>query len=474
MRARHFGAGVVCRIAAYVVAGTATITSGCSTDRGTSPANNPLALGPVTPPTATANPYSVLSSIVTFDALPGDSARVISSATGDSSTTPYTHVVAKSTQIATLGLLPNTTYTQILQIRKAKGAVEIDTLQYTTAALPSYVQRATLTQLSGTFSGGYTLVSPLTNTTDTALAVAFDSANRVRWYRIFPGTLSTEIKQQPNGNFTIFLVDISSYLEFLPSGDSLRTYLIPTALTDDHEIWLQGGGTERATATLWSSEGADTLWHVLWRLSPGGSPVFEWHTDDHYLPTDALITPGDYDHPNSIDFDLDSNYILSFRNLSQILKLDAHLGTILWQMGGTHNQFTFINDPQADSLGGTSGQHSVRVLGNGHLLIYDDGNLQPTPHSRAVEYVIDTVAKTATLLWQYLPNPAIFTPYVGSVQRLDNGHTLVGFGAAGQIHEVDATSNLVGSAYFQLNGQQIFYRANRIQSLYTYSPLNGR
>ena len=117
----------------------------------------------------------------------------------------------------------------------------------------------------------------------------------------------------------------------------------------------------------------------------------------------------------------------------------------------------------------------MRVLPNGHLLIYDNGNLLPAPrHSRAVEYALDTVAKTAAMVWEYLPNPPIYTFAVGSVQRLENGNTLVGFGLAGQIHEVDANARLVASALFTLNGVSQFYRANRIRSLYTYYPLNGR
>jgi hypothetical protein len=107
-------------------------------------------------------------------------------------------------------------------------------------------------------------------------------------------------------------------------------------------------------------------------------------------------------------------------------------------------------------------------------LVYDDGDLLPTPHTRAVEYALDTTAKTATMVWEYLPNPPIYTLAVGSVQRLTNGNTLVGFGLAGIVHEVNANASLVASATFALNGVQEYYRATRISSLYTYHALNGR
>ncbi len=480
--------------------------AGCSSERGVAP-GQPV----VRDARADPNVYSVLSSVVTFNVLTGGVARVVSVAPGDSSATPFASIAAGTVHITTLGLLPNTSYTQIIEVTSGFGHSAADTVHFTTGTLPAYVQRAALRQLTGIFSGGLTLVSPLGYVADTALALAFDSADRVRWYRLFPGHASIELKQQPNNHFTIYLNYITglgtssansssangTYVEFLPGGDSIHSYAAANGLpTDAHEMWLSGGTNGPGTAHLFGvdTRSADLTpiggppdttigGHWLFRVDPVGSAEFAWDAWGHYAITDCVLpysgTGGDFDHPNALDFDLDSNYIVSFRNMSAILKLNYQIGATMWQMGGTHNQFTFVNDPQAMSFtaggaGGTSGQHSVRVLANGHLLIYDNGNLQPTPHTRAVEYALDTVAKTATMVWEYVPNPPIFTVAVGSVQRLANGNTLVGFGFAGQIHEVDAHANLVASAAFTLNGVPQFYRANRIQSLYTYAPLNGR
>lgn len=478
---------------------------GCSSDHP--PVTPGSAFGGATlTATVEANPYSVLSSIVVVSAAVGDSVRVVSVSTGDSTASPFFVVQSFPMTVTTLGLLASTTYTQIVQDKSTRRPLQADTLSFTTAALPSYVQRATLTQTQGTFSGGYTLVSPIGYTVDTALAVAFDSADRIRWYRLFPGRTSIEMKQQPNSNFTIYLnfligggtssANSSSanglYVEFTPGGDSVTNYIAADGLpTDAHELWLQGSTPSVALATLFGVDGRvedltpiggppNTVFggHWIFRVDPTGNPDFAWNAWDHFTIADCLLSyaasGGDFDHPNALDFDLDSNYIVSFRNLSAILKLNYQTGATIWQLGGTHNQFTFIGDPQALSFGGTSGQHGVRVLGNGHLLVYDNGVLQPTPHTRAVEYALDTVAKTATMVWEYVPNPPIFTVIVGSVQRLANGNTLIGFGDAGQIHEVDASATLLASANFQLNGVSTFYRANRLRSLYTYYPLNNR
>lgn len=483
----------------------ALASAACDSETATSPQVQSQAVGGKV--LVAPNPYSALSSIVTFEAALGDSARVVSVTPGDSSATPYTVVQTNPVRIVTLGLLPSRTYTQTIEIKNPQGFSGAERAYFTTGDLPSYVKRATLTTTYNIFSGGYTLVSPIGYEVDTALAVAFDSVGRVRWYRLFPGNTSVELKQQPNDHFSIYLNYLleegtsaansaapnGAFVEFLPSGDSLRSYSAANGLaTDVHELWLSGGnatvagtahlfGVDTRTADITPIGGpAGGLFggHWIFRVGPQGAAEYAWDAWDHYVIADCLFpyagAGGDFDHPNSLDFDLDSNYIVSFRNMSAIVKLDYHTSATIWQLGGTRNQFRILNDPQAQSFGGTSGQHSVRVLPNGHLLIYDDGNLLPVPHTRAVEYALDPVAKTATMVWQYLPNPPIFTPAVGSVQRLPNGHTLVGFGLAGVIHEVNAAAHLVATAGFTLNGSASFYRATRIQSLYHYIALNGR
>jgi hypothetical protein len=100
--------------------------------------------------------------------------------------------------------------------------------------------------------------------------------------------------------------------------------------------------------------------------------------------------------------------------------------------------------------------------------MYDDGFRHTPPTSRAVEYALDTVGHTATMVWQYLPQPAVYTPIVGSAQRLANGNTVVGFGIAAQIDEVDANAHLLARGKFSWTGAKSFYRAIRMPSLYKY------
>lgn len=441
------------------------------------------------------NPYNALSNILTFTVTNADSARVVystpSDTTAETPTVPLERINrnTEAGRIAVLGLLASSTYNEVLQVWGPSGMVS-KTLAATTPALSPYVQGITL-KVSGAFTRGYTLVSPIAYpSSDSAVMLAYDSQGRIRWYRTFaPGTGSAESKQQHNGDFTIAIGASAGYdgapewyTEIRPNGEVVDNYGGPrNVFTDPHELWITGAGASKRVhfftytghtldlSPVGGPTAVETYGHQVTRQTAEGSLHFRWDAWQHYALADwveptGVAPPFDFDHPNSLDFDLDSNYIVSFRNLGAIIKLDVRTGATVWQLGGRLNQFTFIGDP----LGGPSGQHCVRVLPNGHLLMYDNGIGHHPQLSRAVEYVLDVPHRTATMVWQYQPTPSIFTAIVGSAQRLSNGNTLVGFGYAGQIHEVEPDGTVIAQARFNLHGAPYFYRAWRLASLYRY------
>jgi hypothetical protein len=111
--------------------------------------------------------------------------------------------------------------------------------------------------------------------------------------------------------------------------------------------------------------------------------------------------------------------------MDEITKIDRQDGSIIWRMGGKHNEFTFLND----SIG-FSHQHAIRNLKNGHFILFDNGNFHAPQFSRAVEYAVDESLKTAARVWEYRHSPDIYGQALGYAQRLENGNTLIGWGAA--------------------------------------------
>lgn len=201
-------------------------------------------------------------------------------------------------------------------------------------------------------------------------------------------------------------------------------------------------------------EDAQVIDVVIQELNAMRDIVFEWHSLDHipitatYVSLNAPVV--DYAHANSIEIDSDDNLIVSFRNTSQIVKIERTTGQLLWRLGGRANEFTFVNDDPGSNGPSSNGpgdddadeddepqyfafQHDARRLANGNLTLFDNGNGLHDSYSRAVEYELNEVTKTVTRTWQALDEHTIA---LGNAQRLSSGNTLVNWGFAGKLTEV--------------------------------------
>ena len=213
---------------------------------------------------------------------------------------------------------------------------------------------------------------------------------------------------------------------------------------------------------------------VIQKIDSAKNVVFQWRSWDHIPITDAthenlLTSIIDYMHTNSIDVDYDGNIIISSRHLDEITKIDVTTGDIIWRFGGKQNQFSFINDTAKFSH-----QHSARRLSNKNILLFDNGNYHSPQYSRAAEYRLDEQDKKAELVWEYKSSPSIFSTAMGSVQRLLNGNTLIGWGTAARtLSEVSPNGTLLYT--LSLPAGQNSYRAFRfnLNSVITNTGYNS-
>ena len=437
---------------------------------------------------------NVVSATVGFTAHDADSARVVwDDGDGDRGTTPFVVTRGGTTaNVPVLGLLASHRYVLAVEAR-GSAAVVSDAVSWTTGDLPAAIRSLRL-RSDHAASPGFTLVAPLLpNIAIDAIGflVAFDSAGDIRWYHAFPGAWPIEAKQLRNGHVSVYAgrsygwqpVD-GRFFELATTGETIRTYAVSGgSYTDPHELLLTMDDTAVVAAhmlgydvrpfdlrRLGGAANTPLAVHFVERRTPAGDVQFHWSAGDLFTPDDWSPPPAqpvDLDHPSSLALDVDGNYVISFQAMSEVTKLDAHTGAVLWRLGGVHNQFAFQNDDQS----GFSGQHDVQVLTNGHLLLLDD-QLHAVPRpARAVEYALDPLRKTATLVWQYQPNPPIVSPIMGSVQRLQSGATLIGFGAGGRVLEADRDGSVTWAATLASNdGVPVpFYRAIRMVSLYQYA-----
>lgn len=226
-----------------------------------------------------------------------------------------------------------------------------------------------------------------------------------------------------------------------PPGDS----------TDGHDLLVFANGSYAllgvhvVTQDMSSRGGSATAkvgWSTIEVFDSDKNLVMRWDGHDYFGPGDIekhiplKPAPGqaiDAQHSNSLDFDANGDIILSSRHLCEITKIKGTTGEVLWHLGGARNNFTLVGDSVWFSY-----QHDARWLPNGHMLLFDNsdydtviGRSPKIVHSsRAVEYILDTTAKTAQLVWQFQHNPPIYSFAMGTAERLlPSGNTLIGWGA---------------------------------------------
>ena len=208
---------------------------------------------------------------------------------------------------------------------------------------------------------------------------------------------------------------------------------------------------------------------VIQELDSEHNVVFEWLSWDHfYMSNYSQInynnTYIDFLHCNAIDIDEDGHLLISNRTISEITKIHRTTGDVIWRFGGDQSDFTFTNDYPF------SNQHCIKSLGNNHYILYDNGNLSDVytggiRRSRGVEYALNLSDYTATKVWDFVHPDSLFTPSIGSIQRLDNGNTLINFGnnqladRGSIITEVNSNNEVVFEMEFDF-GQNI-YCANK-------------
>jgi hypothetical protein len=252
-------------------------------------------------------------------------------------------------------------------------------------------------------------------------------------------------------------------------GSLVRTIkALAGADTDPHELLLLPNGNYLLTVARslpgFSACGQSNLTILdggIQEVTPDGSLVYSWWASDHIplseVPSawcDTIINQvqnGVYDvyHVNSIDPDGDG-YVISFRHLDAIYRIDRATGDVVWKLGGVPRaeSLAVLDDPNpATDL--FRGQHDARVLSDGTVTVHDNGYhsaSQRTP--RAVRYAIDLGTRTATLVEQKNDPGTFSDPALccGSARKLPGGDWVIAWGSAGGITELSPT----GARVFKL------------------------
>ncbi|MHB8580720.1 MAG: arylsulfotransferase family protein [Ignavibacteriaceae bacterium] len=283
-------------------------------------------------------------------------------------------------------------------------------------------------------SPGYLFLSP-----SPYLAIVDNKGTPV-FYRNVQGDIY-DFDLQPDGELTYFIYPVDCY--GLDSSLNMERVFITTGgfSPDVHELHVLPNGNyyifgkrlvqvDMSKIVSGGQSNAELIDGALQEFDASGNLIFQWDAIDHYKITDVdsyvdLTQPTiDFSHFNSVAWDSDGDLLISARNLDEITKVDPNTGNIIWRLGGKNNQFTFINDNL-----GFSRQHDIRRFSNGDISIFDNGDFHPvpTPYSSGVEYKLDEVNKTATLV-RRISYEGLYTDTEGSVEELSNGNRFMSWG----------------------------------------------
>jgi hypothetical protein len=420
------------------------------------------------------NASNVLGAIVSAEVVAADSiaVRFAEAGTALDSVTPVVPPETGATGVPVLGLHPTTDY--VLQVVAFNGCAtaEGEMLTLTTAALPS--------DLPSYVAGGPSPSPGYVVFAAGSYGLAIDNSGRVVWYHRFPNGPGLNFQAQANGRYVArpspgIPGQTASWLELDPLGNTTRTLTCAHGMVPRvHDAIVEADGSywvmcdEVRTFDLTPAGGsadAAVLGTAVHHIAASGELLFEWSAFDHLsidltelAASEVSASMLNWTHGNALDLDSGGNLLLSFRNLSMVVKIDLQTGAVVWHMGGVRNQFEFENT----TMPPFAGQHSVRSTGQNRLLLLD--NIGDPSLSRAERYTYDETTLRVTLTDAYASSRGdVVARLGGTTQDLPGGRTLVSFGNGASVEEYDAAGNVV----WRIEGDPGYvFRAQRIRSLY--------
>ena len=155
------------------------------------------------------------------------------------------------------------------------------------------------------------------------------------------------------------------------------------------------------------------------------------------------------------------NILISSRNANFTAIINRHTGDIVWEIGPNYSPREDEGlgpDKLPRPIDQISGQHGGYMIpeglpGAGDILMLDnqgEGGYPPAPLSPlAGSRVLEINPVTKQIVWEYNARDsgenalAFYTPFIGNVQRLPNGNTLIDEGIYGRLFQVTPDGQIV-------------------------------
>ena len=361
-----------------------------------------------------------------------------------------------------LGTPPDTEVHFRVVVRTAEGLVASTDHTITTQSLPSGFPTFTV---NGDLGGRWRyMVMPTQGTA--AVVPIVDALGRVVWYYVpvGGGNLMKAVLAHDRQHVILGFagnqgeLETSRVLWISLDGADVQELAVPYF---DHDLTeLPNGDLACIVVDERDKNGQPWSADKIVEVTPAGEMTTIWNAWDAFDPVElGLDQQGNWTHANGIEYvPSEDAYYLAMKGPGTVAKIPRSTATVEWLLNGRLNQFAFLDGAVPGVL-----QHQFEVLGDGHLLLFDNGSMD-RGYSRAVELQLDVAARTAKELWSYSSVPPIFVFAKGDVQRYADGATQVTWSTAGEIQMVDAAGTLL----WQLNSPlgQAFTFVQPVMSFY--------
>lgn len=157
-------------------------------------------------------------------------------------------------------------------------------------------------------------------------------------------------------------------------------------------------------------------------LTPAGEIEWVWNLlqtiDPLKLEPKMVDITHSLGHANSVYIDRDGHYLVSFRDFSQIWKINSKDGSVIWKLGEG-------GDLKMDQDAYFIRQHSAFVDSAGDVMLFDNGDRKDRPYSRILSFSIDEQGMEAKTKVNIKLNSELSADKMCSVEQLQGQKFLV-------------------------------------------------
>lgn len=359
-----------------------------------------------------------------------------------------------STLILT-GLVENATYEYVVRLGQLDYNRKIR--QFTTPARPKNIDDFYNEQINAIESDlEGQLLFHKTGHPSTVLMV--DGNGKISWYRNSPNMIKVANLTHRN---TLLSIESSSDQAFSDGDRILETNLAGDTLlllnlgendftkTPHHDLYLN---SDNHVVLLTQEVQEEFKGDGILVLDRNGRKVWEWSTfsvftdpqlDTYVQPwANSIVEKGDY-------------YYVSFRALSQVWKIHKTTGAVDWKLGKD-------GDFDLTDQGQFMFQHFAHFASDDELLLFDNGAVQNRPYSRILSFRLEDQTQARSPKTNIQLPQAYFSPFMGSVQQLNQKEFLVCSATNGVILNIDRT----GQVQWKLEAGDRIYRCVYIENIF--------